>query len=365
MKSLKWVSIVGAMGIFLAAGGATAVSIDGKMDKEALAAEAKAAQIAMEAKKLQDFEAALPARMALAQSVIDQFRAEFLRDGLDGAKRLSQFAALVHSTPSDVLMSARVARNAAEFADRAEKALAAGPKALGGGTDLIFYPVGPCRIADSRFSTAGILSNGVVRNYKNFSAPGQGGDGVCNVSATPGLLSGSSGNIAMNIAATSISGTGNLNVRPLGATTTTSSLNFQPGEDISNATVIKMTGGGSPTDFTILPTVNGSPGTVHVVIDLLGFYIPNAPTALDCVDTATNPGTTGTSPGTETQVSAPACAAGYTRVAMSCVENVDAILTDMSVAGGFCSYAPRTTIATSFTVGARCCRVPGNAAGRF
>ena len=47
------------------------------------------------------------------------------------------------------------------------------------------------------------------------------------------------------------------------------------------------------------------------------------------------------------------------------VENVDAILTDTSAQSGVCSYAPRTTTATSFSVGARCCRVPGNSGIRF
>jgi hypothetical protein len=229
--------------------------------------------------------------------------------------------------------------------------------------NLVFFAVGPCRIADSRFSSAGILTTGVVRNYRNFSAAGQGGDGFCNIGTSPGLVSGTPGSIAMNIAATSISGTGNLNVRPVGSTTVSSSLNFQPGQDISNATVIKMTGV-APNDFQILPSVNG-PGTIHVIVDLLGFYVASEPTALECVDTLTTAATTGTSPGTETQASAPACAAGFTRVSMNCNENVDAILTDMSSAGGFCSYAPRTTTATSFNVGARCCRVPGNTTGRF
>jgi len=54
---------------------------------------------------------------------------------------------------------------------------------------------------------------------------------------------------------------GGLNARPVGASNTVSSLNFNPSQDISNATTIKMTGGGSGTDFQIPPTVNGSPGT--------------------------------------------------------------------------------------------------------
>jgi len=265
MKSVKLVSMLGAIGTFLAAGVATAATTESLMQqREGVAAE-------QNAKKLQDFQAALPARMALVNSVIDQFRAEFARDSVNGAKRLNQFAQQVHSTPSSVLQVTRFSRNVAEFADRTKRALADPnhAKALGGNFDLVFFPMGPCRIADSRIATAGILSNGVARGYKNFSDVGQGGDAGCNV-GTPGILSGSDGSIAMNIAATTVSGTGNLNARPVGASNTVSSLNFNPSQDISNATTIKMTGGGAAFDFEILPTVNGIPGTVDVVIDLLG-----------------------------------------------------------------------------------------------
>ena len=364
MKGQKLVSTLGAIGILLASGAAAAESIESKMGLgQARAAEQKP----VEAKKLQDFEAALPARLALVSSVIDQFRAEFARDGLDGMKRLSAFAAQVHATPSSVLQVTRFARNVAEFLDRTEKARAdpVNAKALGDQGDLVFFAVGPCRIADSRYSSLGILHTGTIRNYQNFSQAGQGGDGVCNVSS--GYASGYPGSIAMNIAATSVSGNGNLNVRPVGSTTVTSSLNFTTGQDISNATVIKMTGSGGffSKDFEILPTVTGASGTVHVIIDLLGFYAPSTPTPLECVDTATTGGTTGASPGIETSATAPACAAGYTRVAMNCMAGNDATVTDVNVAGGSCSYAPRIAAATGFTVGARCCRVPGNAAGRF
>jgi len=284
-------------------------------------------------------------------------------------KRLSEFAAQVHSTPSRVLNEARFARNVADFAGQTER-IHAKPTAiradvLGDGENLVFFPVGPCRIADSRFSTAGALTNGVIRTYRNFSATGQGGTAGCN-QGTNGITAGTPGNIALNIAGTSITGTGNLNVRPAGGTGVTSSLSFTPGQDISNATVIKMAGLGSGVaDFEILPTVNGSPGTIHVVIDLLGFYVPNEPAPLDCLNTTLTNSTTGTSPGTETTAFAPACAAGYTRVSLTCEEDNDAILTDYNVASGYCSYAPRVAVATTFSVGARCCRVPGNATGRF
>ena len=361
MKSVKLVSMLGAIGTFLAAGVATAATTESLMQqREGVAAE-------QNAKKLQDFQAALPARIALVNSVIDQFRAEFARDSVNGAKRLNQFAQQVHSTPSSVLQVTRFSRNVAEFADRTKRALADPnhAKALGGNFDLVFFPMGPCRIADSRIATAGILSNGVARGYKNFSDVGQGGDAGCNV-GTPGILSGSDGSIAMNIAATTVSGTGNLNARPVGASNTVSSLNFNPSQDISNATTIKMTGGGAAFDFEILPTVNGIPGTVDVVIDLLGFYVPNEPTALEC--TTTGPATTNSSITGLVTLGAPACAAGYTRTGTFCgsVQSTGADLQSIGVSGSFnCEWNQTVATPHNYQARSQCCRVPGNASGRI
>ena len=359
MKSLKLVSVLGAIGVFFAAGVATAATTESFMQQR----EA----VAIDAKKLQDFQAALPARMALVNSVIDQFRAEFARDSVNGTKRLNQFAQLVHSTPSSVLEVTRFSRNVAEFSDRTKKALAdpIHAKALGGNTDLIFFPMGPCRIADSRLATAGALSNGVARGYKNFSDVGQGGDAGCNV-GSPGILSGSDGSIAMNIAGTNITGTGNLNARPVGSTNTVSSLNFQPNEDISNATTIKMTGGGATFDFEILPSVNGSPGTIDVVIDLLGFYVPNAPTALECV--VTGPSTLNSSALGLQSLAPPACTAGYSFTSMLCgsVQSVGANLQSTGVGGVFkCEWDQTEATPHNYQARSQCCRVPGNASGRI
>jgi len=368
MKSSRIVTMLGAMALCLAAGAASADgrAFESRAERDAFAEEAKVARLALEAKRKADLEAALPARLALVNSVIDQFRAEFARDE-NGMKRLSEFAAQVHSTPSRVLNEARFARNVADFAGQTERILAK-PTAvradvLGDGENLVFFPVGPCRIADSRFSTAGALTNGVIRTYRNYSATGQGGTAGCN-QGTNGITSGSPGNIALNIAGTSITGTGNLNVRPTGSTGVTSSLNFTPGQDISNATVIKMTGLGG-TDFEILPTVNGSPGTIHVVIDLLGFYVPNEPAPLECNTTAFVTATSTTTGFKSLQ--APACGAGFTRTAVYCSLSgtSGADMQSSAWAGEWCEWEQTTTASITRQAASRCCRVPGNTTGRF
>lgn len=366
MKSLRTVALTVAIGACFLATGASAQS---KFELRAARAESqKAVQAMQDAQKRADFEAALPARMALVNSVASQYAAEFTADGMDGVKRMSHFAMSLHATPSDVLKSARSAASVSEFVQlqgaglgRADVAKAA----LGDVENFVFLAVGPCRFADSRFSSGGALVTNVIRTYRNYSATGQGGDAGCNnTGGVAGILSGSPGAIAMNIAVAVPSQPGNLIARPVGSTSVTAASNFTAGAIISNATVIKMTGTGG-ADFELLPMLNGPNATTHVILDLLGFYVPSEPAALDCVDTAVNNATTGTNPASETTVSAPACSPGYTRVALSCEENNDAVLTDFNVASNYCSYIPRVATATGISASARCCRVPGNGTARF
>ena len=314
------------------------------------------------------FDAALPARMALVQSVISQYSPQILSDAQHGAGRLSTFAIQVHSTPSSVLESARVARTVAEFMATAERVSAVTPKnALGDAENLVFLAMGPCRIADSRIATLGALVNNVDRGYRNFNNTGQGGTGNCNNSGSPGVFNGSPGAIALNLTITGATHQGFVTVRPPASTNLTSAINFLANQDIANAIVVKMAGTGfGSDDFEARPTLNG-PGTaaVHVIFDLLGFYVASEPAALDCIDTATVNDTTGTSPSLETQLSVPACSAGRTRVGISCFEDDDAVLSDFSVELGFCSFIPRAATATPVHASARCCRVPGNTSSRF
>ena len=358
MKSLRTAALVAAIGVCVLAGG---VSAQTKAERRAAREDAqKAAQAADEAKQRAGFDAALPARMELVNAVLNQYAAEFAKDGMDGVTRMSHFAMTVHKTPSEVLKSARSGKSVSEFVGLQVKGLLRfdGQKtALGDTTNLVFFGVGPCRFADSRFSSGGALTNS-IRTYLNFAAAGQGGTAPCNQSI-PGLTSGSPGAIAMNIAIAVPSADGNLIARPVGSTNVTAAVNFTAGQIISNATVIPMTGNGGP-DFELLPGINSPTGTTHVILDLLGFYVPSQPVALQCVDTATVTGTTGTNPAVETTISAPACAATHTRVGISCTENDDAVLVDFSVASGSCAYIPRAAIATGINISARCCRVPGS-----
>ena len=368
MKSLRSAAFVATIAAcFLS----TVASAQSKFELRAARAESqKAVQVMQDAQKRADFEAALPARMNLVDSVVNQYSAEFLKDGFDGITRMSHFAMTVHATPSDVLKSARAAKSVSDFVDMQATGLSRldnQKAALGDTANLVFIAIGPCRIADSRFSSGGALTGNAIRTYRAYSAPGQGGTSGCNQGSGPGINTGSPGAIAMNIAVVVPSNDGNLVARPVGNTNTTASANFVAGQIISNATVIKMTGAGAGTgDFELLPVLNGSPSSTHIVLDLLGFYVPSEPATLDCVDaTGSAPAITGTS-----AYASATCGAGFSLTGGSCdtYQSANSYISETNMNGStFTCLAgrPSSGLIGIDLVTARCCRTAGTNVGRF
>src|SRR5947207_9731232 len=102
-----------------------------------------------------------------------------------------------------------------------------GGEAVAVGHEMTYTPVTPCRLADTR-SAGGALGANNARDFKVWVPSGgfavQGGDaGNCNVPANPSA-------VALNIAAVSPRGAGNLVVYPAGsALPNTSALNYHRG----------------------------------------------------------------------------------------------------------------------------------------
>src|SRR5262249_14722646 len=77
-----------------------------------------------------------------------------------------------------------------------------------------------------------------------------------------------------------------------GAPPTSSALNWAVGQVLANTTVLpagNRTGtgpGGTVLDFAV--KYNGPSGQADVVVDIVGYFVENQATALDCVNTAQN-----------------------------------------------------------------------------
>ena len=117
-----------------------------------------------------------------------------------------------------------------------------------------FHTVPPCRVFDTR--STGILSSGAARTFTVA--------GICGVPAGAQA-------VAANLTVIGASGGGRVVVYPSGpAVPVTSSLNFQAGLTRANNGVIGLTAG----QVDALATVSGagSGGTVHLVLDVSGYY---------------------------------------------------------------------------------------------
>jgi hypothetical protein len=162
---------------------------------------------------------------------------------------------------------------------RAENASASTPNALGDTTDdLVYTPITPCRIVDTRAAVAGVIAAGTTRTFDvdGASFTSQGG------SATGcGIPFGVAQAVTMTIVAVQPAATGYLRAWGLGAMPNTSVLNYAAGEVIADTAPIPVAPGGGD-DFAIF-----SLATSHVVIDVLGYYAAPVATALDCITVST------------------------------------------------------------------------------
>jgi len=158
---------------------------------------------------------------------------------------------------------------------RASSSLAVGspsslsPLALGSTTSqLVFTPIPPCRIADTRESGArtGILAAGVPRTFDLSTggfAKGQGGSTSC-----PGLTSFNFSAWSVNITVTGYGSTGFLEVYPFGGSVPATSIsNFGPAlSAIANSST--LTGCYGCTDSIDLV----ASAATHVVLDVYGYF---------------------------------------------------------------------------------------------
>jgi PKD-like domain len=129
---------------------------------------------------------------------------------------------------------------------------------LPAGSSLLFFPVTPCRLADTRLAVGPLggpaLAPSEVRLLKATNS--------CNIPS--GALG-----VSMNVTVTQPAASGFLAAYPGTATYPgTSTLSFRAGQTRADATVIGLATDGSGT-FRIL---NGSAGTAHVIVDLNGYF---------------------------------------------------------------------------------------------
>jgi len=229
-----------------------------------------------------------------------------------------------------------------------------GAKALGdAAADLVYTPVVPCRIVDTR-NAGGAFASGATRDYHAYLTNGtfasQGGAASdCGIPANPAAA-------ALNIAIVSAGGVGFLTAWPFNSNRPlASTLNyFAQGQIVANGALVPLCQPGCAADFSVYAS-----GNVHVIIDIVGYFAAPVATALQCTQTASNPISIAVT--ADTLAPLPGCATGYARIGAKCSSTAgipSGYLVETNTTG--CVFRNLSAVETyNATATSICCRIPG------
>ncbi len=223
--------------------------------------------------------------------------------------------------------------------------------------DLVFTPITPCRIVDTR-SAGGAVLAGSTRVFKAWGAnyTAQGGS-LTNC----GLLqSNDVAALALNLVVVAPSADGYVTAYPVGvARPNASTLNYKPNDVLANSAILKVNQ--TTSDWNLY-----SLATTHLVVDVVGYYSKPAPTALECLSVSDGNTTVPASIALQS-VTAPFCDAGYSKTATSCsffgnqlvVRRTETSSLDATGATSSCTYDNPAPTAQNVFITSTCCRIPG------
>jgi hypothetical protein len=239
------------------------------------------------------------------------------------------------------------------------------PKALGDTANLIYKPLSPCRIMDSRFATSGSGVQGPLNGGTLYNIPGllvtgntfqqYGGNNTdCGLSGPPGGGFIKAVAIVITILAPNFDAfLGVSDINDLSTVLSNVALNYTRGQGLSTMYVVPQDV--LNTIFFAMP----SQLVAHLIFDVIGFYAPSDAAALEC---ATTTPTTLTFTGTNGSLNSGACPAGFTKLGVACrttAFNTAEYATVGISSGGSDCEATDTGGGTTLNATATCCRVPG------
>ena len=226
------------------------------------------------------------------------------------------------------------------------------PTALGdAASDLVFVPVTPCRIIDTRVAGGAIAAN----TTRNFDVTATSTYSFQGGSATDCNGVGSSGSFAaavINFTVVTPSAAGYITAFPyLGTQPLAATVNYTAGDIRGNLAIVKLDQSSASEELSVY-----SFAQTHLVADIVGYMITPAATALQCTETANADlviaaGATG-------NAGAPACAAGYTQTATNC-ETTSWEMPIVYFQSGTCSARNNSASSATLRASRTCCRVPG------
>lgn len=272
------------------------------------------------------------------------FRNALKRDTFEGA--MAELTGTGHRLSDEAVISKLASLDTGSSKSRATV------KTLGAlGNDLVYTPVAPCRILDTRNVAAGAIAANGTRNFVAFgvsSFASQGGSATnCGVNPLAATA------VAINLTAVTPATAGYATAYPFGsAQPLAASINYTAGAIVNNALIVQTPNPIASFDFTVYTFAQS-----HYVADIVGYFAPPVATALQCVETAKTI-VAGVVAGGTANASAPACAAGYTQTATNC-ETSSWLMPIVFSNAGTCSARNNDATPQDLRASRTCCRVPG------
>ena len=240
-------------------------------------------------------------------------------------------------------------------------------KALGDASNLVYKPLEPCRLMDTRNATGGgvigPLSGGTLYDIPGFITTGgnwglYGGNGSsdCGLTNPPGTFIHGVAIVITILAPNFDAFLGVGDVNNLATTLSTVALNYTHGQGLSTMYIVPQDQ--SNTIYFALPAGLSA----NIIFDVVGYFAVSDATALQCTTQASAPMIVAASSGGS--VTSPACGAGYTLSGGSCdSDSFSMTLVSHEASGGntswFCSANNTGGASAHLTATANCCQVPG------
>jgi len=240
--------------------------------------------------------------------------------------------------------------------------------------DLVFIPITPCTVWDTRFASdansAGIIGNGITRKfYTHIDGAGGsfapwGGNTTCPETAQ-NAIGGRPFAVMMTVYVNNPAGNGWLTFYRDGdadPSQATISVYYSTGPTRTQTVISKSSRGYGAGTYDIAVTSRFS--SADASASVTGYFIKPQATALDCT-TVVGPGTA--LPAGSDSYDAASCAAGYLATGGSCFNatttgglEIDSSIYGSGNGGGYRCYAKNVSAGTlTIQAKAQCCRVPG------
>lgn len=216
-------------------------------------------------------------------------------------------------------------------------------------------PNGRCRVADSRVSPATVLPAATVRgidteDLSSYASQGGSGSSAGDGSTNCGIPSYVTA-LAVSVTVLTTGYEGFFKIFDNSKTYTSGNTVFFTSSVSASNDVVVTSCQSCAVELSVYASA-----PVNYVIDVIGYYMPPQATALQCVDTANT--ITNVVAGGTSNVTAPACPAGYTQTATNCEAGSWSMPIVFSHSGT-CSAQNNGGTAAELRASRTCCRVPG------